>query len=115
VAATLLILRATGLLHKADRDQAAAASPAVMLHAGQNTAATGGSLGGGHLADRAGARLVFAAGAAAYNAGYVIFAIGPRAPWLLLAGFLPAGTGIGFAETAESIMVAHLLPEKAAR
>lgn len=40
----------------------------------------------------------------------MIFAAGPRAPWLLLAGFILAGTGIGFAETAESTMVAQLLP-----
>ena len=112
VAATLLILRATELLHTAGRDQAAAASLAILLYAGHNAAAAGGSLGGGHLADRAGARLVFAAAAAAYTAGYVIFAVGPRAPWLLLAGFLLAGTGIGFAETAESTLVARLLPDR---
>jgi hypothetical protein len=62
----------------------------------------GAALSGGHLAGRAGARLVFAAGAAAYLAGYLIFAAGPYAPWLLLAGFLLAGTGIGCAETSES-------------
>ena len=102
VAATLLILRATGLLHTAGQDEAAAASLAILLYAGHNAAAAGAALGGGHLADRAGARLVFAAGAAAYLAGYLIFAAGPHAPWLLLAGFLLAGTGIGCAETSES-------------
>ena len=112
VAATLLILRATGLLHTAGRDQAAAVSLAILLYAGHNAAAAAAALGGGHLADRAGARLVFAAGAAAYLAGYVIFAIGPHAPWLLLAGFLLAGTGIGCAETSESTLVARQLPER---
>jgi dipeptide/tripeptide permease len=112
VAVTLLILRATGLLHTAGRDQAAAATLAILLYAGHNAAATGGALAGGHLADRIGARSVFAAGAVAYIAGYVIFAIGPHAPWLLLGGFLLAGTGIGFAETAESTMVAQLLPDR---
>ena len=54
----------------------------------------------------------FAAGAAAYLAGYLIFAPGPHAPWLLLAGFLLAGTGIVCAETSESTLVARQLPER---
>jgi MFS family permease len=110
VASTLLILRATGLLHAGGRSQAAAASLAIVLYAAHNAAATGAAVGAGHLADRAGARAVFAAGAAVYIAGYLIFAAGPRAVALLLLGFVLAGTGIGFAETAESTLVAQLLP-----
>jgi hypothetical protein len=83
-----------------------------VLYAAHNAAATIAAVGAGHLADRAGARTVFAAGAGVYIAGYFIFAAGPHAVALLLAGFVLAGTGIGFAETAESTLVAQLLPDR---
>ena len=57
-------------------------------------------------------RIVFAAGGVAYAAGYTVFAL-PEDHWpLLLIAFLLAGVGIGFAETAESTVVAQALPER---
>jgi MFS family permease len=55
---------------------------------------------------------VFAAGAAAYVLAYGGFGF-PTHQWLLLAGcFGVAGAGIGLAETAESTLVAQLLPDR---
>ena len=53
----------------------------------------------------------FAAGAAVYVLGYVVFAWEQHRWPILLIGFVLCGLGIGFAETAESTVVAHLLPE----
>jgi MFS family permease len=117
VATTLLILRATGLLTTGSgeghgRSLTAATSLAILLYAAHNGAATLAALGGGQLADHLDPRLVFAAGAAAYVVGYVLFAVGPHHWPILLAGFLLAGVGIGFAETAESTVVARGLPDR---
>lgn len=117
VATTLLILRATNLLHTGGghgpgRDLTAATSLAILLYAAHNAAATLAALGGGQLADRLNPRIVFAAGAAVYVGGYLLFAIGPHAWPALLLAFGLAGIGIGFAETAESTVVARGLPER---
>ena len=87
VATTLLILRATGLLQTHGRDLTAATSLAILLYAAHNAAATVAALGGGHLTDRLGARLMFGAGAAVYVAGYAIFAAGSGSWAVLLARF----------------------------
>lgn len=111
-ATTLLILRATDLLHHGGRSLATATSVAVLLYAGYNAVATGAALVGGQLADRVSPRLVFALGAAGFLAGYLIFAAGPRS-WLpLLLAFALAGAGIGLAETAQSAVVAAALPDE---
>jgi MFS family permease len=116
LATTLLILRATDLLHTGDghghaRGLTAATSLAILLYAAHNAAATLAALGG-DLADRLGARLVFGCDAAVYVAGYVIFAVGPHAWPAVLAAFLLCGVGIGFGETAESTVVARGLPDR---
>jgi len=111
VATTLLILRATDLLHTDNRDLTAATSLAILLYVAHNAAATVCSLVAGQISDRIGPRVVFAASGAVYVAGYVVFAIGPHAWPLLLLGFILAGVGIGAAETAESTAVAQSLPE----
>ena len=111
LATTLLILRATNLLHADGRSLTAATSIAILLYAAHNGAATLASLGGGQLTDRLSARVVFAVGAAVYVLGYVLFAWDQHRWSILLIGFLLSGLGIGFAETAESTVVAHLLPD----
>ena len=111
MATTLLILRGTGLLHAQGRSLAAATSLAVLIYAGHNLVASIVSYAGGHWIDRTGPRLVFATGAVVYVASYLLFAL-TSGGWLLLAmAFLLAGSGIGLAETAESALVARLLPD----
>lgn len=112
VAVTLLILRATQLLHTAGRGAAAAASLAIVIYAAHNAVGAVIAYLGGHWIDRAGPRVVFGAGAVVYVLAYAGFALGPRAPWALLVAFGLAGAGIGFAETAESALVARLLPAR---
>lgn len=112
LATTLLILRATNLLHADGRDLTRATSIAILLYAGHNLAATLASLAGGQLVDRRGARPVFAAGAASYVVGYAIFAVDQHSWPVLLVAFLLSGIGIGLAETAESATVALRLPDR---
>lgn len=112
VATSLLILRATTLLHHGGRSVAAATSLAVLIYAGHNLFAAFVAYGGGHWLDRAGPRLVFASGAAVYVASYGLFAL-PLHSWpVLVVAFLLAGSGIGLAETAESALVARLVPDR---
>jgi MFS family permease len=112
VATTLLILRATGLLHTDDRSLTAATSVAILMYAAHNGAATIAAAGGGHLIDRINARVVFAFAAAVYIAAYVLFALDQHRWPVLLFAFVLAGVGIGFAETAQTTMVALALPDR---
>jgi MFS family permease len=109
LATTLLILRATDLLHTDQRSLTAATSLAILLYAAHNAAATVASLAGGQIANRLSPRIVFAYGAAAYALGYLLFAVTQHSWPVLLIGFLLAD--IGIAETAESTVVAQALPE----
>jgi MFS family permease len=111
VATTLLILPATQLLTGGGRSVQAAASLAILIYAGHNVLAAAASVLGGRWVDRSGPRIVFAGAAALYVAGYAGFAAGWRSP-VLLAAFALAGLGIGLAETAESALVARLLPDR---
>lgn len=111
VATTLLILRATDLLHVDGRSAAAATSLAILLYAAHNGAATLAALGGGRVIDRTNPRLVFASGVAVYVLAYAAFAWQQHSWPVLLGAFVLAGAGIGFAETAESTMVAVMLPD----
>lgn len=112
VSTTLLILRATGLLEHGGRGATAATSLAVLLYAGHNAVAAGVAYGAGHWIDASGPRLVFTAGAVCYVAGYAAFAL-PLGGWpAILGAFALAGAGIGFAEAAESTLVARILLEE---
>jgi MFS family permease len=108
-AATLLILRATDLFDPG-RSQTAATQLALVLYVLYNLAATLISVPAGRHGDRYNPIRVLAAGAICFAAGYAVFAAGPRQPWLLAAGFILAGLGIGCGETAESAAVAALAP-----
>ena len=112
VATSLLILRATTLLHHGGRSIAAATSLAVIIYAGHNLFGSFVAYGGGHWLDRSGPRVVFASGAVVYVAAYGLFALPSHAWPVLVAAFLLAGSGIGLAETAESALVARLLPDR---
>lgn len=112
MAATLLILRSTELLHADGRSVASATSLAVVLYAAHNGSATVSAFAAGHVIDRASPRLSMALAAGMYVAGYAVFAAGPHQPLLLLLGFVLAGAGIGFGEPAESAAVATLLPDR---
>jgi MFS family permease len=112
ITTTLLILRATELLHHGGRSLTAAASLAILVYAAHNLAASVVALVGGAWIDRRGPRRVLAAGAAAYVLAYAGFALPFHAWPLLLVFFCLAGSGIGLAETAESTLVAQLLPDR---
>lgn len=109
-ATALLILRATDVFHHG-RPLAAATSLAILVYAGHNLVAAGTAYGGGHWIDRAAPRPVFAAAAAVYVAAYALLAVPLAGAFLVVPGFLLAGAGIGLAETAESTLVAGLLPD----
>jgi MFS family permease len=111
-ATTLLILRATGLLHHGGRSMVAATSLAIGLYAANNLLGAIVALGGGHWIDRIGPRVPFAGGALLFACSYAVFAAGPHG-WLpLLLAFMLSGSGIGLAETAESALVATHLPDR---
>jgi MFS family permease len=111
IATSLLILRATDLLHHDGRSLASATSIAVLLYAAHNLAATVTALVAGRLIDAGGPRSSIAVAGVTYLAGYGIFAAGPHSIVLLLLGFLLAGAGIGFGEPAESAAIAYTLPD----
>jgi len=111
MATTLLILRATQLLHTESRSIAAATSLAIIIYAAHNAMASLVALLGGRWIDKAGPKVVFGTGAFVYILSYIGFAL-PLHTWpLLLIAFLLAGMGIGLAETSESTLVARMLPD----
>lgn len=112
LATTLLILRGTDLLGTSGtgRDLTAATSLAIVLYAAHNAFATAAALVAGRLADAVGGRRVLASAAVVYVAGYLGFAVGPRGWPALLVAFALSGIGIGFGETAQSVMVARGVP-----
>jgi MFS family permease len=112
MATTLLILRATNLLHHDARSLTAATAVAVLLYAAHNLSATICSLVGGSWIDRVNARAAFVAGALLYVGAYAIFSLPSHAWPVLAAAFVLAGGGIGFSETAESTIVSHVVPDR---
>lgn len=112
LATTLLILRATQLMTSSQRSVTAATSIAVLIYAGHNAIAAVASLAAGRWYDRAGPRLVFASGAAAYVIAYGVFAVGAHTLPVVVLAFAAAGAGIGLAEPTESAVVARLLPDR---
>jgi len=110
-ATTLLILRATALLHPG-RSIADAAAIAVLLFAAHNLVGSALSYPAGHVVDRRGPRAVFAAGVVLFGLAYGGFALSGHAWPLLLIFFGLAGAGMGLTDTAESALVARLLPDE---
>ena len=62
--------------------------------------------------DRRGPRLVFGAGALLFGLAYLGFALHVQAWPVLLVFFALAGAGLGMTDTAESALVARLLPDE---
>ena len=110
-ATTLLILRATSLLH-AGRNITDAAAVAVLLFAAHNLVGSALSYPAGHVVDRRGPRLVFGAGALVFGLAYLGFALHVQGWPVLLVFFALAGAGLGLTDTAESALVARLLPDE---
>jgi MFS family permease len=110
-ATTLLILRATSLLHPG-RSFTDAAAVAVLLFAAHNLVGSALSYPAGHVVDRRGPRLVFGAGALLFGLAYLGFALHVQAWPVLLVFFGLAGAGLGLTDTAESALVARLLPDE---
>lgn len=112
VATTILILRTTQLLQHGGRSVAAATSLAVLIYAAHNAFGAVVAYAGGHWIDRAGPRVVFGAATVLYILAYAGFAVSWASWPPLLIAFVLAGSGIGLAETAESTLVARLLPDR---
>jgi len=110
-ATTLLILRATSLLH-AGRSVTDAAAVAVLLFAAHNLVGSALSYPAGHVVDRRGPRLVFGTGALVFGLAYLGLALHVQAWPILLVFFALAGAGLGLTDTAESALVARLLPDE---
>jgi MFS family permease len=110
MAATLLILRATEVLAP-ERGQDGAATVAITLYVGYNIAATLASVPAGRIADRVGARLVFAGGVALFGVAYALFALAGPSVLVLGVAFVFAGVAIGAVETGEHAAVAGLAPD----
>lgn len=111
VATTLLILRATQLLHSGPTTLALATLLAILLYSGHNLVGAVVAFLGGHWLDRSNPRVVFGTGAALYCLAYLGFSLNLHSPLVLLLAFALAGSGIGLAETAESTLFARLLPD----
>lgn len=112
IATTMLILRSTQLLQSDGRTAAEAASLAILIYAAHNACGAIVAYVGGRWIDRAGPRIVFTVGAVLYVLAYTGFAWASSDWWFLLIVFSLAGAGIGFAETAESTLVAQILPDR---
>lgn len=110
-AATLLILRATGLLDLG-RSASSAATIAVLLFAAHNFVGSALSFPAGRSVDRRGPAAVFAAAVSLFGLAYAGFAFASNSWPVLLGLFALAGAAMGLADTAESALVARLLPDE---
>jgi MFS family permease len=107
--ATLLILRATDLLHESGRSLDHAAAIAVLLYAGHNAANSLAAYPAGALADRVGRRRVLVAGIVLFGAACIVFAFGPTSIALLAMLFVAVGSSTALVETGEGSHAAELL------
>ena len=109
--ATLLILRATDILHGTGRSAAHAAAAAVLLYAAHNAANALVAYPAGAIADRVGRRAVLVAGVVLFAGACVAFAFSPSSVLVLAALFVAVGASTGLVETAQTAYAAELLPD----
>ena len=107
--ATLLILRATQLLHTHGRSSADAAAVAVLLYAAHNAANAVAAYPAGVVADRVGRRPVLIAGVLLFAAACAVFALGSRHVAVLAALFVAVGASSGLVDTSGRAHAADLL------
>lgn len=108
--ATLLILRATQILHEHGRSSAAAASVAILLYTAHNASNAVAAYPAGALADRLGRRNVLVAGIGLFGLACLVFCTGPTHVAVLGALFVAIGASTAMVETAESSHASELLP-----
>jgi MFS family permease len=107
--ATLLILRATQLLHDHGRSNTAATAVAVLLYAAHNAANAAITYPAGAVADRLGRRPVLVAGVALFGVACAAFAFGSANVAVLGVLFVAVGASTGLVETAQGAHAAELL------
>jgi MFS family permease len=107
--ATLLILRATQLLHASGRSSTDAAAVAVLLYAAHNAANAVAAYPGGAVADRVGRRAVLVSGVALFGAACVVFAFGSANVAVLAVLFVAVGASTALVETSEGAHASELL------
>ena len=107
--ATLLILRATDLLHTGRRSAVDAAAIAVLLYAAHNAANSLFAYPAGAAADRFGRRHVLALGMALFAAASAGFVPGSSNILILGVLFVAVGASTALVETAEGAHGAELL------
>ena len=111
VAATALILRASGLLD-ARYSHSSATKIGLVLYAGYNLTATVLAVPGGRLTDRRGALPVLVLASVAFATAFAGFAFAGANIVLLALLFVAGGAGIGLGEAAQSAAVAALAPPR---
>lgn len=108
-APTLLVLRATDLLHPG-RSLTSAAALAVLLYTIHNAANAVAAYPAGAVADRIGDRVVLATGFALFGVACIGFAVWEPRSFLLLASlFAAVGISTAMVETARGAYVAELV------
>jgi MFS family permease len=107
--ATLLILRATQLLHEHGRTNTDAAAFAVLLYAAHNAANAAAAYPAGTVADRIGRRPILVAGVALFGVTCVAFAFGSTNVAVLAVLFVAVGASTALVETGESAHASELL------
>jgi MFS family permease len=88
---------------------------ALWLYVLYNLAATVIAMPAGWHGNRSNPIRFLAIGAVCFTARYLVFAAGPRQPYVLADGFILAGLGIDCGETAESAAIAALAPVRVPR
>jgi MFS family permease len=107
--ATLLILRATDLLHHGARSASSAAAIAVLLYAAHNAANALAAYPAGVVADRVGRRAVLVAGITLFGIACVAFIPGSRDILVLAVLFVAVGASTALVETGQGSHAAELL------